>query len=397
MSKRGYAATRAWNVDGVVVHMQRDLRDLEMPGNPPGITVRQANPDTDDGLWRDLVARSYPDEELVPSLAQHIAEHRFLDVLDVWIIEADQGPVATITLGCFRDDPAVAGVARIAVLPKARRQGLGTWMVTAAYARLRDLGCEHGESVIRVTRTQSLRMHAQLGWRLQDDWSKVHSVGQYRRPPARQLALRRARQALRPTRTDYRGKRTFDLITAASALVLASPVLAVAALAVRRDSPGPVFFRDARIGRDRQPFLLWKFRTMYVAEPGERRSAASITRTGHWLRRWSIDELPQLFNVVRGDMSLVGPRPLAQRQLVGLRPEHEARFDVKPGLTGLAQVNGRNAIPRVKRWDYDVEYATTASLRLDLAIVARTARVVLTGAGSDFPEVGIQNQGLFDQ
>jgi lipopolysaccharide/colanic/teichoic acid biosynthesis glycosyltransferase len=196
---------------------------------------------------------------------------------------------------------------------------------------------------------------------------------------------------------DYRGKRTFDLIAAGSVLVATSPVLAVAALAVRRDSPGPVFFRDVRIGRDRQPFRLWKFRTMYVAEPGERRSAASITRTGHWLRRWSIDELPQLFNVVRGDMSLVGPRPLAQRQLVGLRPEHEARFDVKPGLTGLAQVNGRNAIPRVKRWDYDVEYATTASLRLDLAIVARTARVVLTGAGSAFPDARIQNQGLFDQ
>lgn len=192
---RGTAVFRAWNVSRVVVHMQRDLGHLEVPERPSGLTVRSADPGDprDDAIWRDLVSRSYPDVETVPPLRSMFEQHRFLAIDQVWLVAQDQ-PVATIALGRFKSDPRVAGVARIAVLPSARGQGIGRWMIVAAYAELATQGCALGESVITNTRQESLRLHARSGWSLQSDPSLVQDVGQRRRWPAKALAVRRARR-----------------------------------------------------------------------------------------------------------------------------------------------------------------------------------------------------------
>lgn len=180
-----------------------------------------------------------------------------------------------------------------------------------------------------------------------------------------------------------RVKRALDLAVGGAALVVSAPVqLAVAAL-VRARLGSPVLFRQDRPGKDGRVFQLVKFRTMLEPDPsrGLVTNEQRITPFGHLLRSTSLDELPTLLNVVRGDMSLVGPRPLRTTYLPRYSRRHARRHDVRPGLTGLAQVRGRNALTWEERLDLDIEYVDSMSLRLDLSIVVATVRTVFQRSG----------------
>jgi lipopolysaccharide/colanic/teichoic acid biosynthesis glycosyltransferase len=181
--------------------------------------------------------------------------------------------------------------------------------------------------------------------------------------------------------------RVLDVVIAGALLILAAPLLALAALAIRLESRGPVFYRQLRVGRDGQPFELWKLRTMvpgaesmgagiYVLEGDPR-----ITRTGRLLRRFSLDELPNLVNVLRGEMAIVGPRPTVQEQVDQYTDRQRRRLEVKPGITGWAQINGRTSLSWPERIELDVWYVEHRSIRLDLRILAKTARMLATGHG----------------
>ena len=182
-----------------------------------------------------------------------------------------------------------------------------------------------------------------------------------------------------------RFKRWLDLAVAVPGALLSLPVVAVCAASVRVESPGVPIFVQTRVGRDVRPFALYKLRTMVkdaeLIGDGVRiaEGDARITRLGSWLRRLSIDELPQLWNVVRGDMSLIGPRPTLQYQVDAYTPHQRKRLEVRPGLTGWAQVHGRAALPWSERIELDVWYVEHLSLRLDLRILARTLPQVLGG------------------
>jgi lipopolysaccharide/colanic/teichoic acid biosynthesis glycosyltransferase len=171
------------------------------------------------------------------------------------------------------------------------------------------------------------------------------------------------------------------------ALLVLSPVIAVLAVLVRIKLGSPVLFRQPRPGLKGKPFTLIKFRTMRdafdsagKALPDEER----LTAFGNWLRRSSLDEVPEFWNVLRGDMSLVGPRPLMMQYLPRYTPEQMRRHDVRPGLTGWAQVNGRNAVDWDQKFRFDVWYVDNRSLALDLKILWMTARAVLRSEGIAF-------------
>ena len=179
--------------------------------------------------------------------------------------------------------------------------------------------------------------------------------------------------------------RAADIALAGSALVLASPVLAIAALAIRLEDGGPVLYRQTRVGRDGADFELLKLRTMVVgaetmgAGLSVNHGDTRITRTGRLLRKLSLDELPQLWNVVRGEMSVIGPRPTLRYQVEQYDERQRQRLDVKPGITGWAQVNGRAELPWADRIELDVWYVEHRSPRLDLRILARTPRALFGG------------------
>jgi len=185
-----------------------------------------------------------------------------------------------------------------------------------------------------------------------------------------------------------RAKRALDLAVAVPLLVVAAPAMAAIAVWVRRDSPGPALFRQTRVGYAGRPFTLLKFRSMVVGAQGMGAGLRitsdddRITRSGRLLRALSLDELPQLVNIVRGDMSLVGPRPTVAAQVARYTPRQRRRLRARPGVTGLAQVRGRNAIPWSVRIEHDIEYVEGWSMRRDLAILARTAAVVLARRGT---------------
>lgn len=168
---------------------------------------------------------------------------------------------------------------------------------------------------------------------------------------------------------------------AAILLVVLAPMFVVVALAIKLSGKGPIIFRQQRAGKDGVPFTLYKFRTMRtdVAPFGPSPKSGvdpRLTGIGRWLRELSLDELPQLVNVVKGDMSFVGPRPLYVAQMAEWDARQKKRLRVKPGLTGLAQVSGRGALTREAKLDLDVEYVETANLRLDLKIVLSTVAQV---------------------
>jgi lipopolysaccharide/colanic/teichoic acid biosynthesis glycosyltransferase len=179
--------------------------------------------------------------------------------------------------------------------------------------------------------------------------------------------------------------RALDVVGASLGLVLASPFLAAAALAIKLDGGGPVLYRQARVGRDGHEFELVKLRTMVVGAELQGAGWAvdhgdpRITRVGSVLRRLSLDEVPQLWNVVRGEMSLIGPRPTLAYQVEQYTPHQRRRLDVRPGITGWAQVQGRASLPWEERIELDVWYVEHRSPRLDLKILARTPAALFGG------------------
>jgi lipopolysaccharide/colanic/teichoic acid biosynthesis glycosyltransferase len=195
-----------------------------------------------------------------------------------------------------------------------------------------------------------------------------------------------------PRRTDDVGSgggdalnRAADVALAGTALVVTSPLLGLAALAVKLEDRGPVLYRQTRVGKDGADFELLKLRTMvvgaetmgagYAVDEGDSR----ITRVGRILRRLSLDELPQLWNVVRGEMSVIGPRPTLRYQVERYTPRQSRRLDVKPGITGWAQVHGRAALPWNERIELDVWYVERRSFWLDLKILAKTPLALFGG------------------
>ncbi|MDF2144152.1 sugar transferase [Knoellia sp. p5-6-4] len=181
----------------------------------------------------------------------------------------------------------------------------------------------------------------------------------------------------------YRGKRALDLALTVPAFLVSLPVQAMVALLIRVRLGRPVLFRQTRPGLHGQPFEMVKFRTMlpFDAANGKTDDASRMTGLGSFLRSTSLDELPTLWHIVRGDMSLVGPRPLLMQYLVHYSPEQARRHDVRPGLTGLAQVSGRNALTWEQKFALDTDYVERASLRLDLRIIGRTVSSVLRRDG----------------
>lgn len=183
-------------------------------------------------------------------------------------------------------------------------------------------------------------------------------------------------------------KRIFDLLLTVPGLILISPVLAVIAIAVRIALGSPVLFRQRRPGLMARPFVLYKFRTMsdeLDAEGNPMPDAVRLTRLGRLLRSFSLDELPELLNVIKGEMSLVGPRPLLMRYLERYSAEQARRHDVLPGITGWTQVNGRNANTWEQKFEYDVWYVDHWSVRLDVKILLITLWKVLTREGISQP------------
>jgi len=203
-------------------------------------------------------------------------------------------------------------------------------------------------------------------------------------------------------------KRVFDLGVGGICLVLLSPVLLAIAAMVRLTTPGPALFRQVRLGRGRRPFVVYKFRTMYDGSPSDIHQEyvrklltddqppvggpgglykleddARITPIGRLLRRTSLDELPQLFNVIRGEMSLVGPRPALAWEAELMAPAHAHRFLALPGLTGLWQVSGRSRLTMRQALDLDVEYVRRQSLLFDLGILLKTIPVVFSTHGAE--------------
>jgi lipopolysaccharide/colanic/teichoic acid biosynthesis glycosyltransferase len=192
----------------------------------------------------------------------------------------------------------------------------------------------------------------------------------------------------------YRGKRALDVTVAGTMLLLAAPGLAVAAVLIRLESHGHPIYRQRRVGRDGEPFDLYKLRTMVsgaetmgaglAVDVGDSR----ITRLGAVLRRTSMDELPNLVNVLRGEMSMVGPRPTVQVQVDRYTERQRGRLSVRPGLTGWAQIQGRASLPWHERIELDLWYVEHASLALDLRILWRTVGMVAAGEGLYRGETG---------
>jgi exopolysaccharide biosynthesis polyprenyl glycosylphosphotransferase len=193
-------------------------------------------------------------------------------------------------------------------------------------------------------------------------------------------------------------KRVLDVVGSLVGLVILLPVLLVAALLVKTTSPGPALYRQERVGQRGREFRVWKFRSMtcgsdrqvaeLMAQHGgyvpfyKMRDDPRITPFGRFLRRSSIDELPQLINVLKGEMSLIGPRPHVQAEVDQYAPEHHRRLLVKPGITGLWQVSGRSDVPRDEAVLLDLHYVDTWSLRRDLHILLKTAKAVATARGA---------------
>ena len=176
-------------------------------------------------------------------------------------------------------------------------------------------------------------------------------------------------------------KRTFDVLVASAAIVLLLPVIAVVGLAMKLTSRGPAIFKQERAGKDGRPFVFYKFRTMKLDVDPFGPSPKSgqdprLTKIGRFLREHSLDELPQLFNVLKGDMSIVGPRPLYVSQIQEWNEQQKQRLLVKPGLTGLAQISGRGELTREEKLELDVKYVQTASFWVDVKIILTTVVLV---------------------
>ncbi len=210
----------------------------------------------------------------------------------------------------------------------------------------------------------------------------------------REEALSASSIAARRGRALGGAQRAFDLLIAGIGSFASAPLVAVLAIAIRLESPGDPIYRQTRVGKDGALFEIFKLRTMVrgaeftgaglAIQEGDDR----ITRIGAWLRRYSLDELPNLWNIVRGEMSIIGPRPTLSAQVDQYTERQRLRLAVKPGLTGWAQVNGRASLPWSERIELDIWYVENRSLALDLRILARTVRMVLGGHGLYKGETG---------
>lgn len=211
------------------------------------------------------------------------------------------------------------------------------------------------------------------------------------------LARAGAKMLRAVTRTDA-ARRVLDIAVSGLAVVMLAPLLAAAALAVRLESPGPVIFCQTRVGRDGQTFRMFKFRSMFIDAEARRdallaasdrqgicfkaRNDPRVTRVGRFIRRCSIDELPQIFNVLRGDMAIVGPRPALPSEVAAYPARALGRLAVKPGITGVWQVSGRADVGFDQMIDMDLAYITARSVLLDLTLISKTFRAVLSGRGA---------------
>ncbi len=181
--------------------------------------------------------------------------------------------------------------------------------------------------------------------------------------------------------------RAVDLTLAGTGALLSAPVVGVLAVLIRLETPGHPIYTQTRVGKDGRPFPIYKLRTMVSgaeftgAGLSVQESDARITRMGAFLRRYSLDELPNLWNVLRGEMAIVGPRPTVPVQVEQYTERQRGRLAVKPGITGWAQINGRASLPWSERIELDLWYVEHRSLRLDLRIIVRTGHLVLTGHG----------------
>jgi len=184
-------------------------------------------------------------------------------------------------------------------------------------------------------------------------------------------------------------KRIIDLGMASMLILIFFPLFLIIAIAIKLESRGAIFFRHVRVGKDEKTFLMWKFRTMIdgadKAGPGLTKDRdPRITKVGRLLRRVSLDELPQLFNVVRGEMSIVGPRPEIPEMVQTYSEQQKRALSIKPGLTGLSQVNGRDDLPINDKLKYEIEYVEKSSLILDLKILLKTVPAILNGRGNRY-------------
>lgn len=179
-------------------------------------------------------------------------------------------------------------------------------------------------------------------------------------------------------------KNIIDLFCGFFIFLLLIPILIILSLFVFFSMGNPIFFKQERIGKNNKPFIMYKFRTMREPKKGENRllsDADRVTKVGAFLRKTSLDELPEIINVIKGEMSLVGPRPLLDLHLELFSEEQLKRHDVKPGMTGLAQVMGRQSLSFTQRTDLDVKYVENLSLWLDIKIIVKTVLVVLGADG----------------
>ncbi len=184
-------------------------------------------------------------------------------------------------------------------------------------------------------------------------------------------------------------KRVLDLAVAITALIIFLPIMVMVGVLIRAQLGSPILFRQLRPGLHGKPFTIYKFRTMrdmYDSHGALLADEARLTPLGRLLRRWSLDELPQLFNVVKGDLSLVGPRPLLMKYLTRYTPEQARRHEVKPGITGWAQVNGRNTLTWEEKFALDIWYVEHRSIWLDLKIMLLTVKKVLRAEGISYQE-----------
>ena len=216
-------------------------------------------------------------------------------------------------------------------------------------------------------------------------------------PTASLRACRRSLQSIAPRRDPDEGqRRVFEIITAGLGIAVLAPLMAIIAVLIKLESPGPIFFRQRRVGKGEKPFEILKFRSMKVAAPEEETVRTNVedidnfqfrpvgrkTVIGRTLRACSLDELPNLFNVIRGDLHIVGPRPDEPELVEQYRPEWRARHDVKPGITGLAQIHGRTDLTYQETMAYDLDYVRNRSFALDVRIMLKTLAVVLRREGA---------------
>ncbi len=190
-------------------------------------------------------------------------------------------------------------------------------------------------------------------------------------------------------------KRTIDILFSAIALILLLPIFIVVAIAIKIDSEGPIIYKSKRIGKNCKPFYTYKFRSMKTNRKeldGTLTHEQMVTRVGKFIRKTSIDELPQLVNILKGDMSFIGPRPWIPEYYEWFTEEQKRRSNVLPGISGLAQVKGRNGINIFKKIEYDLEYVDNMSLWLDIKLVFETIVQVFKKTNAEISEQGIKEE-----